>query len=144
MAGDSKVRNNIFAIAKTHSEGDITIQTVVFTPKLTSGWRYYTINIDNVSHSVEVLAGMSVDQILQAFSVKFSAHPTVYCLISFYENFLCVARQENVSFDYSATAREATQAEKDAAEVLWQPQLALTKAALLTIASRSLVCVCSI
>jgi hypothetical protein len=74
---------------------------------------------------------MSVDQILQAFSVKFSAHPTVYCLISFYENFLCVARQENVSFDYSATAREATQAEKDAAEVLWQPQLALTKAALL-------------
>ena len=131
MAGDSKVRNNIFAIAKTHSEGDITMQTVVFTPKLTSGWRYYTINIDNVSHSVEVLAGMSVDQILQAFSVKFSAHPTVYCLISFYENFLCVARQENVSFDYSATAREATQAEKDAAEVLWQPQLALTKAALL-------------
>ncbi len=131
MAGDSKVRNNIFAIAKTHSEGDITMQTVVFTPKLTSGWRYYTINIDNVSHSVEVLAGMSVDQILQAFSVKFSAHPTVYCLISFYENFLCVARQENVSFDYSATAREATQAEKDAAEVLWQPQLALTEAALL-------------
>jgi hypothetical protein len=43
MAADSKVRNNIFAIIDTESEEGIQ-QVLLFTPKLTFGWWYYTIH----------------------------------------------------------------------------------------------------
>jgi hypothetical protein len=112
MAADSKVRNNIFAIIDTESEEGIQ-QVVLFTPKLTFGWWYYTINIDNISHSVMV-HGMSVEEIMQAFAAKFSAHPTVDCIV--FVKFLCMAKQENVPFEYSATAEETTQEDAEARE----------------------------
>jgi hypothetical protein len=112
MAADSRVRNNIFAIIDTESEEGVQ-QVVLFTPKLTFGWWYYTITIDNISHSVMV-HGMSVEEIMQAFAAKFSAHPTVECIV--FVNFLCMAKQENVPFEYSATAEETTQEDAEARE----------------------------